>query len=161
MNCSKFTKYDVAGLVLDLSPKTQGQAAEEKRRLTEILSRDEALPAVPGDHKPEHDAAKHPGEAEVAVEAGHPTRGRRSTGLEDDRQVEDGGDESSEGEAGGQGQQAEGVALQAGEVNERWALLLSQFLLLLLAFDFPGLILEMEDCSSLRMIQGGRPVEHP
>ena len=36
------------------------------------------------------------------------------------------------------------LALEAGEVNKRWVLLFSQFLLFLLVFDFPSLILELE-----------------
>ena len=40
-------------------------------------------------------------------------------------------------------------------------LLINLRFFLLLTFDLPGLVLEMENGSPLRMVEGGRSVEHP
>ena len=59
-------------------------------------------------------------------------------------------------DTGGEENYSEGDALQTGNIEE-W---LSVFLTFILLLDLPLDTLQVEDGSSLRMVETGRPVEH-
>lgn len=68
-------------------------------------------------------------------------------------QVEYGRVDAERADAGGRQQDADGLAAERGEVQERWPVVVP-----VLVLDLPLLVLQMQDGPTLRVIQRRRPV---
>ena len=120
----------------------QGQTCCEAGSLTEVLA------AVAGQEGGEAQQAGH-------HHPHHPAQPHLPLHLRAGDEEQEGGEQPQGDEGGGQEDDLETPAPQAGEIKEWQFVLLS----LVLVLDLPLLRLEVKDGSSLRVVESGRPVE--
>ena len=153
----------------------EGEAAEggeSQAGLTEVLAGDVALPAPLDTQAAPHQAAGQPGDPQPHLEL--PRLPALQSGLAlganiltfeilvlqgsaavRSHQVYQGSVETEAADAGREEDDSEGDALQTGNIEE-W---LPVFLTFILLLNLPLDTLEVEDGSSLRVVETGRPVE--